>query len=218
MSEIKTPIKTINGHALVDTEGREKIEELTEENAEQSKGIAKQQQIASLMRELFDMVAYTGDVSIIKQRLDALLESEGGSLVELLEFDLIRGNVTYTDTTIRYLYNVTDRAEMNPVCVRFDSKYQYTAKMAAGEYVYEVYAMLFDGDETSFVVNGTKHVTWTATNVSRVAYKYMDGGGQYEIPECDLFYIHLGRTDKATLTDQDLEWLRRNFTVERVIV
>lgn len=31
MSETKTPIKTINGHALVDTEGREKIATLTEE-------------------------------------------------------------------------------------------------------------------------------------------------------------------------------------------
>ena len=34
MSETKTPIKTINGHALVDTEGREKIATLTEEIGE----------------------------------------------------------------------------------------------------------------------------------------------------------------------------------------
>ena len=179
--------------------------------------IAKQQQIASLMRELFDMVAYTGDVSIIKQRLDALLESEGGAIVELLEFDVILGNVIWKEDNIKYYYNSTDRAEMNPVCVRYDSRYQHTAKMAQGDYKMELYAMSFNGDETSFLVDGTRHVTWYGTDIAVIKYDYKNGGGQLTIPECDLFYIHLGRTDKAALTDADLAWLRRNFTVERVL-
>lgn len=184
----------------------------------------------NLLIELLEAATYNTDVS---GKIASLREafasggSGGGGAVEpddptgeLLKFDLIEGNVTVGSTYVKYWANIdgsqTKRMEMNPALVRHNSDYQYTAKLTPNaDYYMHPHWLTFDNTE-DFMVDGTKNVVWAGTPA--VIGEQQIYGGEFVIPVCDVFFIHLTRKDKANLTDDDKNWLRNNFTVERVKV
>lgn len=136
------------------------------------------------------------------------------------EFDLICGNVTFNTTYIKYWHNnngsINNRMVMNPFCAVYDPTYQYTFKLNSGEYFMAVYCLSGSISNGNFLVDGTKDVEISGTDLAKVYNQKFSGGGECVIPACDYFYVLVGRNNEAVLTEEDIAWLCQNFTVETV--
>jgi hypothetical protein len=140
---------------------------------------------------------------------------------EQLEVALVEGNVTVGATYVKYWANIDGsqpkRMEMNPALVRYDPNYRYTLKLRSdGTYMMHPQWLTFDNTTDDFIVDGSKNVVWSGTPA--VIGNQQVYGGDFVVPACDVFFVHVNRTDTAELTDEDKNWLRNNFTVERVSV
>lgn len=223
MSETKTPIKTINGHALVDTEGRAKIAELSEEKDKLS-------QIASLMYQLLGAAAYDRDVSNVMKQLDNIYNN-GGDVPdvpdepdepsgEYLEFDVIVGTILQKDGSYIKYRNAVDaptNATLNPFAFYSTPGKQYAVSMGnVTDYKYAVRTFMIPDKDLPFNVANTSQDVAHATSVTTVA----DTGwltNETTIADngtFNLFAVTFKRKDGANITDADLATLNEQFTIK----